>query len=121
MDHRAQVMQAVDAAAHNQTLVLVAGATHPQMCDVRRLLGAPVFTRPSCADPMVAPMSDYTIDTKFGRADVRVHRTAVGWRAMLVGRHLVPYPPSLSGPPARTEAEAVAELEAAVSSVAHVS
>jgi hypothetical protein len=66
-------------------------------------------------------MSDHTIDTKFGRAEVRVHRTAAGWRAMLVGRHLVPYPPSLAGPPARTEAEAIAQLEAAVRSVALVS
>jgi hypothetical protein len=62
-------------------------------------------------------MSDHTIDTKFGRAEVRVHRTSGGWRAMLVGRHLIPYPPSLQGPPARTEAEAVAQLEAAVRAI----
>ena len=66
-------------------------------------------------------MSDHVIDTKFGRAQVRVHRTAGGWRAMLVGRHLVPYPPPLPGRPARSEAEAVAQLEAAVGSVALVS
>ena len=66
-------------------------------------------------------MSDHTIDTEFGRADVRVHRTAGGWRAMLVGRHLVPYPPPLHGPPAGSEAEAVAQLAAAVGAVALVS
>lgn len=63
-------------------------------------------------------MSDHTIDTKFGRADVRVHRTAGGWKAMLVGRHLVPCPPPSPRSPARSEAEAVAQLEAAVSSLA---
>ena len=62
-------------------------------------------------------MSDHTIETKFGRAAVRVHRTPSGWKAMLVGRHLVPYPPPLHGPPARSEAEAVAQLEAAVRAV----
>lgn len=66
-------------------------------------------------------MSVHTIDTKFGRAEVRVHRTAGGWKAMLVGRHLVPYPPLLHGPPAHSEAEAVAQLEAAVRAVTLVS
>lgn len=59
-------------------------------------------------------MSSHTIDTKFGRADVRVHPLARGFTAMLVGRHLVPYPPALHGPPARSEGEAVARLLAAV-------
>jgi len=62
-------------------------------------------------------MNDHTIDTKFGRAEVRVHRTTGGWIAMLVGQHLVPYPPPLQGPPARSEHEAVAQLEAAVRAV----
>jgi hypothetical protein len=75
------------------------------------------FTPGSWAGRTFVTMSDHVIDTKFGRAEVRVHRTAVGWRAMLVGRHLIPYPPSLQGPPARTEAEAVAQLEAAVREV----
>ena len=59
-------------------------------------------------------MSTHTIDTKFGSAEVRVHRLVDGWKAMLVGRHLVPCPPRLAGPPARSEAEAVAQLLAAV-------
>jgi hypothetical protein len=62
-------------------------------------------------------MSQHTINTKFGRAEVRVHRLASGWKAMLVGRHLVPYPPPMQGPPARSETEAVAQLVAAVQSV----
>ena len=62
-------------------------------------------------------MSQHTIDTKFGRAEVRVHRLTSGWKAMLVGRHLVPYPPPLHGPPAESEAEAVAQLLAAVQTV----
>jgi len=62
-------------------------------------------------------MSSHTIDTKFGLAEVRVHRLARGWKAMLVGRHLVPYPPALHGPPARSEAEALAQLVAAVEDV----
>lgn len=62
-------------------------------------------------------MSQHTIDTKFGPAQVRVHRLATGWKAMLVGRHLVPYPPALHGPPARSEDEAVAQLLAAVQTV----
>ena len=66
-------------------------------------------------------MSDHTIDTKFGRAQVRVHRTDGGWKAMLVGRHLVPYPPLPPDRPAASEAEAVAQLEAAVHAVALVS
>ncbi len=62
-------------------------------------------------------MSSHTIDTKFGSAEVRVHRLASGWKAMLVGRHLVPYPPALTGPPATSETEAVAQLRAAVQTV----
>ena len=59
-------------------------------------------------------MSTHTIDTKYGSAEVRVHRLVDGFRAMLVGRHLVPRPPVLDGPLARSEAEAVAQLRAAV-------
>ena len=59
-------------------------------------------------------MTTHTIDTKYGRAEVRVHRLLDGWRAMLVGRHLVPRPPVLDGPLARSEAESVAQLLAAV-------
>ena len=62
-------------------------------------------------------MSQHIIDTKFGRAEVRVHRLAHGWKAMLVGQHLVPYPPALTGPPASSETEAVAQLLAAVQTV----
>lgn len=62
-------------------------------------------------------MSTHVIDTKFGPAEVRTHRCTDGWIALLVGRHLVPYPPRLSGPPATSEHEAVAQLEAAVREV----
>jgi hypothetical protein len=62
-------------------------------------------------------MHPHTIDTKFGRAEIRVHRLAQGWKAMLVGRHSVPYPPQLDGPPAATEVAAVAQLLAAVQAV----
>jgi hypothetical protein len=62
-------------------------------------------------------MRQHIIDTKFGPAEVRVHRLAGGWKAMLVGRHLVPYPPPLSGPLARSEDEAVAQLLTAVQTV----
>ena len=62
-------------------------------------------------------MSSHTIDTKFGRVNVRVHRLAHGFMAMLVGRHLVPSPPALQGPAARSETEAVAQLLAAVQAV----
>lgn len=65
-------------------------------------------------------MSDHVIDTKFGRAQVRVHRTSDGWRAMLVGRHLVPYPPLLPVEPAASQTEALAQLTAAVEAVSRV-
>ena len=84
---------------------------------VSRGVGTRVFTFASCAVPTVVAMTTHTIDTKFGRADVRVHRLADGWRAVLVGRHLVPYPPLLSGPRATSEAQAVAQLLAAVQAV----
>lgn len=62
-------------------------------------------------------MTQHIIDTKFGRAEVRVHRLARGWKAMLVGPHGVPRPPLLPARPARSEAEAVAQLLAAVQEV----
>ena len=62
-------------------------------------------------------MSVHTIDTKFGPAEVRVHRLERGWKAMLVGRHLVPCPPPVHGPPAQSESAAVAQLLAAVEAV----
>lgn len=62
-------------------------------------------------------MSTYTVNTQFGPAVVRVHRLSGGWRAMLVGRHLVPRPPVLRGPVARSESEAVAQLVAAIGAI----
>ena len=112
-------MEAVRARSHNKTLVLVVGPGVGRSAHGLGLFGLR-FTPGSWGGRIFVTMSDHTIDTKFGRAQVRVHRTAVGWRAMLVGQHLIPYPPSLQGPPAHTEAEAVAQLEAAVRVVAHV-
>ena len=63
-------------------------------------------------------MSDHIIDTPFGPAQVRVHRTAAGWLAMLVGQHLVPYPPPLPSRAADSEAEALVQIQDAVRSVA---
>ena len=62
-------------------------------------------------------MDRWGIQTKYGRADVRVHRVDGGWVAMLVGRHLVPAPPCLDGPLAQSEVDAVTQLARAIDRV----
>lgn len=63
-------------------------------------------------------MTQRVIETQFGPASCRVHEVGGGWRAMLVGCHAVPWVPVLPAAPARSEAEAVDALVAAISRLA---
>ena len=59
-------------------------------------------------------MADRVIDTRFGPVAVKVHRLVDGWRAMPVGRHLLPWPPELDATVAQSQEDAVAQLARAV-------
>ena len=59
-------------------------------------------------------METHRISTKFGLADIRVHRLHTGWWPVLVGRHDVPRPPSIRGPLPQSVDEAVARMAQAI-------